>query len=130
MITTMTTPKIGDTLFLVPREDWGHLMPDEAVECQVSEVDTKNFYAHGMAFEIDSHDEGSWYNGGCVENEDIPFSEWDAFVSRDAFEKMMLKEIRVHEIQDVEFMALPCDKIEAIYHAIFGTEEPARVKTS
>ena len=112
-------PNIGDLVFLVPSDGWGHYVPDESVECPISEVDAKHFYANGIAFEIESYFDGSWYNGGYVDDENIPFCEWDAFLSRDAYERQVQKESRIDEIGCVDLHGLSCEKIEAIYHLIF-----------
>jgi len=117
-------PKVGDTVCIVSFKH-GHYRDIEPYEAVVSNVGTKYFYADEKAFEIDSFVDGSWSDKYSVCGNTHSFS---AYLSREVYDKQMLKERRIDEIKSAELLDLSCDQIAHIHKEVFNSSYQLKIE--
>ena len=104
-------PKVGDTVLVVPLRMRGRA----GKKLTVTKIGKKYFYAGETAFEIDSYSNGSW-----LDKETGYGSMHDclAYVSQDIYEKLLLKQKQIEEIEGSEKKNWSCAKVSAVLNFI------------
>jgi len=117
-------PKVGDTVYIVPIKHSCY-RNTEPFEAKVTSVCIKYFYAGLKVFEIDSFVDGSWVEKYSRSGYAHSFS---AYLSREVYDKQMLKEKQIDEIKSAELLDLSCDQIAHIHKEVFNSSYQIKIE--
>jgi hypothetical protein len=113
-------PKIGDTVLIVSRRTRvsGNPLTTPATVTKIgrSYFYCKNGTGGAHVFDVESYVDGAWCDKTSSHDE-------DAYISREIYDKMRLKQARIDEIQRADLDNCSCAKVSSIYTELFASPD-------